>query len=136
MHLNTFLFHHIFLFWPSPHSLSFPLSPFPPTRPSPTGLSFFSLPYVAQPAKSPSSQPNRRPSPLPSLSRCQAGPACRARPQARVRLELTPESGCGTSFARVAPWARTSRPLSHPIKPPPCALGPINPTAAASPRKP
>jgi hypothetical protein len=129
MHLNAFSFLSLFF---SPLGPAHLLSPFFlfPTRPSPAWHAL-SRPFLPQgPAQlafsffsSLPAQPNQPNSffsvaqlSLPSLSCYQAGPVCRARPQARARLRLAPESGRGLASARTAFQARTSRPPRPPYK--------------------
>jgi hypothetical protein len=88
------------------HSLFlFPLSPFPPARPSLAGLFLFS-----SLSRGPVGLVQPAPSPLPSLSCCQVGPAYRARLLCRARLGFESKSDRGvTRRAALGPHVEAPR---------------------------
>jgi hypothetical protein len=111
---------------------SFGLAHFPlflpfffPARPSPAGLFLF----FPTPPCGPAGLVQPAPSPLPYVSRCQAGPAYRAHLQPRARLGFEPETDRGAT-CHAALGAHTKGPGPRPYLR--RCLAPLEPIKAAA----
>jgi hypothetical protein len=118
MHLNVFFFFSLSSFL-ARLTLSFFFPSLPFLLQGPAQPAFFLHSRAAQPAQS-------SPPPLLSL----LSHAVKWAPPVGIVSYLEPDSSsnlCPTEVRRAAPpWARTSRPLGRPIKPPPRAISPVN----------